>query len=71
MATALEDDVLAILRPGGLLTVDTIAQSLKLSPWRVSRALNTLRRNGDAFQNHQSQWQLSAGQQRPGRRGKR
>lgn len=71
MATALEDDVLAILRPGGLLTVDTIAQSLELSQWRVARALNALRRNGNAFQNRQSQWQLSAGQQRPGRRAER
>lgn len=64
----IEADVLAILRPGGLLTADTIAYNLELAPWRVRRALDTLRRSGDAFQNRRAAWQISTRQRCPDRR---
>ncbi|WKG12852.1 hypothetical protein QX204_15800 [Nocardia sp. PE-7] len=71
MTTTLDAEVLAILRPGGLLTADTIARNLNVSPWRVVRALHALRRNGDAFQNRQAEWQIAAGQRRPERQSAR
>ncbi|MFD4351427.1 hypothetical protein ACFWPX_02650 [Nocardia sp. NPDC058518] len=71
MTTTLDTDVLAILKPGGLLTADTIARNLDVPPWRVVRALHVLRRNGDAFQNRQAEWQITAGQHRPERQSAR
>ncbi|MEU4317540.1 hypothetical protein [Nocardia fluminea] len=67
MTSTLETDVLALLERGGMLTADTIAHNLDTQRWRVSRVLDTLRRNGDAFQNRRAQWQVSAGQRRPQR----
>ncbi|MFF5033123.1 helix-turn-helix domain-containing protein [Nocardia salmonicida] len=66
--TAVEQQVLAVLVPGGLLTADTIARNLNVPPRRVARALNSLRRNGDAFRNRHSEWQITAGQGRTERR---
>ncbi|MFD3426373.1 hypothetical protein [Nocardia fluminea] len=71
MTTSLDADVLAILRPGGLLTADTIARNLNAPPWRVVRALHVLRRNGDAFENRRAEWQSTAEQRRPGRQSAR
>ncbi|MFI1239893.1 hypothetical protein [Nocardia salmonicida] len=71
MTTSLEADVLAILRPGGLLTADTIAHNLNAPKWRVVRVLHTLRDNGDAFQNRRTEWQITAGQRRPPRQDAR
>ena len=71
MTTTLESDVLAILRPGGLLTADTIALNLNAPKWRVVRVLHTLRDNGDACQNRRAEWQITAGQRRPARQGAR
>lgn len=71
MTSTLETDVLALLEPGGMLTADTIAHNLNTPRWRVSRVLHTLRRNGDAFQNRQAQWQISTGQRRPQRQAAR
>lgn len=47
--TVVEQQVLDVLAPGGLLTADTIARNLNMSPWRVARALNSLRRNVTPF----------------------
>lgn len=71
MTNTLETDVLAMLERGGMLTADTIARNLNTPPWRVSRVLDTLRRNGDAFRNRRAQWQISAGQRRPRRQATR
>ncbi|MFC4375735.1 hypothetical protein ACFO5K_16665 [Nocardia halotolerans] len=71
MTTSLEADVLAILRPGGMLTADTIALNLNAPKWRVVRVLHALRDNGDAFQNRRAEWQITAGQRRPARQGVR
>ncbi|MFI1235069.1 hypothetical protein [Nocardia salmonicida] len=69
MASTLTTEVLALLRPGGMLTADTIALNLNAPKWRVVRVLNTLRDNGDAFQNRRAEWQITAGQRRPVRQG--
>ncbi|MFC9659611.1 hypothetical protein ACFVJ5_05185 [Nocardia sp. NPDC127606] len=71
MTTTLESDVLALLRPGGLLTADTIAHNLNAPRWRVVRVLHTLRDNGDAFRNRRAEWQIAAGQRRPARQAAR
>ncbi|MEU4811833.1 hypothetical protein AB0H20_21730 [Nocardia fluminea] len=60
--TDVEQRVLDILAPGGLLTADTIARNLEISPWRVTRVLNSLRRNGNAFRNRHAQWRVTVGQ---------
>ncbi|WP_181697845.1 helix-turn-helix domain-containing protein [Nocardia sp. GTS18] len=62
MTSTIETDVLAILVAGGQLTADTIARNLNVPPWRVVRALHSLRRNGDTFQNRRAEWQVTAGQ---------
>ncbi|MFD4440067.1 helix-turn-helix domain-containing protein [Nocardia sp. NPDC058519] len=62
MTSTIEADVLAILAVGGQLTADTIARNLNVPPWRVVRALNSLRRNGDTFRNRRAEWQITAGQ---------
>ncbi|MFD3426845.1 helix-turn-helix domain-containing protein [Nocardia fluminea] len=67
MTSTLEADVLAVLTPGGKLTADTIARNLNVPPWRVVRALHSLRRNGDAFRNRRAEWQITVGQRRPAR----
>ncbi|MFI1234592.1 hypothetical protein [Nocardia salmonicida] len=67
--TDVEQRVLDVLAPGGLLTADTIARNLNMSPWRVARALNSLRRNGDAFRNRHAQWRATVGQCRSERQG--
>ncbi|WP_410875564.1 hypothetical protein [Nocardia sp. A7] len=71
MTTSLAADVLAILRPGGLLTADTIARNLNAPRWRVVRILHALRDNGDAFRNRRAEWQITAGQRRPARQAAR
>ncbi|WP_327109666.1 helix-turn-helix domain-containing protein [Nocardia sp. NBC_01730] len=71
MTTTLEADVFALLRPGGLLTADTIALNLNAPRWRVVRVLHALRDNGDAFQNRQAKWQITVGQHRPQRQAAR
>ncbi|WP_410875138.1 helix-turn-helix domain-containing protein [Nocardia sp. A7] len=60
--TDVEQRVLDVLVPGGLLTADTIARNLNMSRWRVARALNSLRRNGDAFRNRHAQWRVTVRQ---------
>ncbi|MFE5476228.1 hypothetical protein ACFQ9R_11020 [Nocardia sp. NPDC056541] len=69
--TVVEQQVLDVLAPGGLLTADTIARNLNMSPWRVARALNSLRRNGDAFRNQHAQWRVTVGQPLPERQSSR
>ena len=71
MTTTLEADVIAILRPGGMPTADTIAHNLNAPRWRVVRVLHALRGNGDAFRNRRAQWQITAGQRRPAREAAR
>lgn len=71
MTTTLETDVFALLAPGGLITADTIAHNLAVPRWKVRRALEELRRRGDAFQNRRAEWQVSAGQRRPMRQARR
>lgn len=63
----LNADVLNVLRPGGMLTADTIAHNLNAPKWRVVRVLNALRDKGDAFRNRRGEWQISAGKRRPER----
>ncbi|NKX86411.1 hypothetical protein [Nocardia coubleae] len=65
--STLEDEVFDVLRPGGMLTADTIAHNLNAPKWRVVRVLNTLRDKGNAFRNRRGEWQLSAGKRRPER----
>ncbi|WP_410877448.1 hypothetical protein [Nocardia sp. A7] len=71
MTSTLDADVLALLRPGGMLTADTIALNLNAPKWRVVRVLHALRNNGDAFQNRRAEWQIAAGQRRPARQAAR
>ncbi|WP_410875719.1 hypothetical protein [Nocardia sp. A7] len=71
MTSTIEARVLAVLRPGGLLTADTIAHNLNVPLWRVVRALDSLCRNGDAFKNRRAEWQIPAGQRHPDRQAAR
>ncbi|MGW6697532.1 hypothetical protein [Nocardia sp. NPDC055049] len=71
MTTTLETDVLDLLRPGGQLTVDTIAHNLTVAPWRAARALEALRHKGDVFRNRRAEWQVSVGKRRPTRQASR
>ncbi|WP_278262215.1 hypothetical protein [Nocardia sp. AG03] len=71
MTNALEAEILALLRPGGILTADTIARNLNAPKWRVVRVLHALRETGDAFQNRHEAWQISASQRRPQRQATR
>ncbi|GEM29740.1 hypothetical protein NN3_07470 [Nocardia neocaledoniensis NBRC 108232] len=71
MTNTLEFEILAVLRPGGMLTADTIARNLSVPKWRVMRALRALREDGAAFCNRCDQWQVSVEQHRPQRQADR
>lgn len=71
MTRTLEAEVLALLRPGGMLSADTIALNLNAPRWRVVRILHAMRDNGDAFRNRRAEWQITAGQRRPPRQAAR
>ncbi|KAF0847806.1 hypothetical protein FNL39_103708 [Nocardia caishijiensis] len=71
MDDTFETEVLALLRPGGMLTADTIANNLNAPRWRVVRVLQALRDTGRAFGNRRGQWQISPGLRRPVRRSAR
>jgi DNA-binding IclR family transcriptional regulator len=55
--TSLESEVLAALRPGGMLTLSAIAKATGKPKWLVRRAANSLRRQSLAWENKRSQWQ--------------
>lgn len=55
--TALETEVLAALRPGGMLTLDTIAANIHRPKWLVRRAAGSLRRQALVWENKAGQWQ--------------
>lgn len=67
----IETTVLAVLRPGGLLTADQIARSANTPKWRTQRALQSLCRAGKCFRNRNNQWQVSPRDRRPSRQAAR
>lgn len=56
--TALETEVLEVLRPGGMLTLDTIAETIRKPKWLVRKAAGSLRRQALAWENKAGQWQI-------------
>lgn len=59
--TALESQILDVLRPGGMLTLDRIATLVHRPKWLVRRATSSLRRQTLAFENRAGQWQAYRG----------
>jgi hypothetical protein len=58
--TSTESAVLDALRPGGMLTLDTIAANISKPKWLVRRAAGSLRRQALAWENKAGQWQIYA-----------
>lgn len=55
--TALEVQVLEVLRPGGALTLDALANAIGKPKWLVRRAATSLRKQTLAWENRAGQWQ--------------
>lgn len=59
--TRMESEVLDALRPGGMLTLETIATNIRKPKWLVRRAADSLRRQALVWENRAGQWQIYRG----------
>ena len=59
MSTTLEAKILAALKPGGMLTIATIALNAQIAEWEAKRAALELQRRDFAFENLRNEWQIT------------
>ncbi|MFC9660861.1 hypothetical protein ACFVJ5_11540 [Nocardia sp. NPDC127606] len=59
--TKVEIEILAALRPGGMLTLETMTKTIGRPKWVVRRAAKSLRRQALASENRAGQWEISGG----------